>query len=353
MKISKNILFLIIRISNLKELKNIINLNDIKKYDFISKFSNKLIDLLQKGNFKTIIKHTKVVDHIKILPDGKLLSCSEDGTINIYNKQNYQLQQKINVSSGVVYIESLTNNNIISCCFDGKLRIYELKGDSSKLIRQLEGHTNIALKVILIENKNLLISCSRDKTMKIWKKDKKDDYNYNCIKSLIIGDKNNDTNTNILKINENKLVSSSCNCNFIKFFDMKNDFKEITTINNISINWGWNSMIIFKENILIIGGIENKGIYLIDTNSYKIVSNILEDFNIYSVIKLINGNILIDCNYNNKNNSLIEFQYDNNELIKIKSKEFAHSNAIVGLFEMEENIIISSSGDCSIKFWVL
>ena len=112
-------------------------------------------------------------------------------------------------------------------------------------------------------------------------------------------------------------------------------------------------MIIFKENILIIGGIENKGIYLIDTNSYKIVSNILEDFNIYSVIKLINGNILIGCNYNNKNNSLIEFQYDNNELIKIKSKEFAHSNAIVGLFEMEENIIISSSGDCSIKFWVL
>ena len=112
-------------------------------------------------------------------------------------------------------------------------------------------------------------------------------------------------------------------------------------------------MIIFKENILIIGGIENKGIYLIDTKSYKIVSNILANFNIYSLIKLMNGNILIGCEHNNENNSLIQFKYDNNELIKIKSKEFAHSDVIVGLIEMDDNIIISSSGDCSIKFWVL
>ena len=51
------------------------------------------------------------------------------------------------------------------------MRIYELKKDDSNLIKQLEGHTDISLKVIKLENK--LISCSRDKTMKIWEKMKK------------------------------------------------------------------------------------------------------------------------------------------------------------------------------------
>ena len=162
-------------------------MNAIKKYDYISKFSNKLIDLLVNGIFKTINKHKNFVDHIKILTDGRLSSCSEDGCINIYNKQNFKLEQKIDVGSGVVNIESLSNNNIVTCCFDGKLRIYELKDDSSKLINQLEGHTDFALKVIKTENQKL-ISCSRDKTLKIWEKNNNGDYN--CIKSIIISESN-------------------------------------------------------------------------------------------------------------------------------------------------------------------
>ena len=73
-------------VHNLKELKNIVEYNQVKKYEFLSKYANKLINLLKKGNYKTIKKHTNYVDHIKILPDGRLSSCSEDGTINIYDK---------------------------------------------------------------------------------------------------------------------------------------------------------------------------------------------------------------------------------------------------------------------------
>lgn len=61
--------------------------------------------------------------------------------------------------------------------------------------------------------------------------------------------------TNILLINENKLVSSAFTSNYIKFFDIKQNFNEITTIKNITFNWGWNSMVLFNENIVIIGGI--------------------------------------------------------------------------------------------------
>ena len=70
--------------------------------------------------------------------------------------------------------------------------------------------------------------------MKIWEKNEENDYNF--IKSIIISD-NSGKNTNILQINENKLVSSSVESNYIKFFDIKQDFEEITTIKNISVNW--------------------------------------------------------------------------------------------------------------------
>ena len=263
--------------------------------------------MLKKRNYKTIKKHINYVDHIKILPDGRLSSCSEDGTINIYDKQNYKLDQKIKVGSGFVYIESLTNYSIIACCFDGTLKIYEINNDDSKFIQQLEGHKNIALKVIKIGNK--LISCSRDKSMKIWEINEHN--NYNCIKTITISD--NDINTNILQINENKMVTSAQTSNYIKFFDIKNDFKEITTIKNISVNFSWNSMLMINESILLVGGSDKNGIYLIDINNYQILSNIYKDFGIYSAIKLVNENILIGCNDNNFH--LIEYKFDNRKKI--------------------------------------
>ena len=185
--------------------------------------------------------------------------------------------------------------------------------------------------------------------MKIWEKNEENDYNF--IKSIIISD-NSGKNTNILQINENKLVSSSVESNYIKFFDIKQDFEEITTIKNISVNWSWNSMEMINKIILLIGGSYNNGIYLIDTNNYQIISNILKDLGIYSIIKLNNGNILIGCKSGKDNDSLIEYKYDNNNLIKIKSKEKAHSNFITGLKQMKDGIIISYSADNSIRFWI-
>lgn len=94
------------------------------------------------------------------------------------------------------------------------------------------------------------------------------------MKSKIIND-NSGINTNILQINENKLVSSATKSDYIKFFDIQNNFEEIKTIKNISVNCCWNSLEIFKENILLIGGSDTNGIYLIDTNNYQIISNFL------------------------------------------------------------------------------
>ena len=130
----KYLIFNYNNLANLKSFKSITKLNE-KKFELISKYSNKLLNLFKRGNFKTIIKHYLSIDYIKILSDGRLSSCSEDGTINIYNKDNYKVEQIINVGSGVVYLNIISNNNIIACCFDGIMRIYELNKDGSNLIK--------------------------------------------------------------------------------------------------------------------------------------------------------------------------------------------------------------------------
>ena len=68
-------------------------------------------------------------------------------------------------------------------------------------------------------------------------------------------------------------------------------------------------------------------------------------------MKLKNGNILVGCQSSN-DNSLIEYKYDNYNLIKIKSKDKAYSKSITGLLELKDEVIISCSCDCSIKFWI-
>ena len=331
--------------SNLKAIKSISKVNN-KKFELLSKYSNKLISLLKYGNFKTIKKHIDYINHMRILPDGRLSSCSNDGTINIYNKENYKLEHKIDIGNGVLYFDILPNNNIIACCEDGNMKIYELKNENSKLINELKSHVDAVLKVIIIENK--LISCSRDNTMIVWEKKEQ---NYINVKSIKISDDND--NTNILQINENKLVSSSLE--YIKFFDIKNNLDEIKTIESIYSNSFCNSMAIFNENILIICGSDNNGIYLIDINNYQLISNLLNDIIIsYSIIKLSNGNILIGCyNYNYNDYFLIEYKYDDNDLIEIKSNLTDNSDNISGLIEMNNEVIISCSYDCSIKFWTI
>jgi len=139
-------------VNNLNSIKSISKVNN-KKFELLSKYSNKLLNLLNNGYFKTINNHNDCVYHMKLLPDGRLSSCSSDGTINIYNKENYKLEHKIDVWNNVLYFDTISSDNIIACCADGSLKIYEFNNNNSKLINELKSHTNSVLKVIVIENK--------------------------------------------------------------------------------------------------------------------------------------------------------------------------------------------------------
>ena len=157
---------------------------------------------------------------------------------------------------------------------------------------------------------------------------------------------------NIIRVNENEIAAYSYEDKYIKFLDIKNDFNEVATINNIIGTCDPNSMYDFQNNILLVGGYDSSGLYLIDSKKHEIISvvnNNIKEMN--SILKLSNGNILIGCKDENDKYSIVEYKFDNNDFIRIKSKEEAHNNDIYALLEIGNDKIASSSGDGVIKIW--
>ena len=131
-------------------------------------------------------------------------------------------------------------------------------------------------------------------------KNEKND-SYYCIDSVLISEMDNN-DTNILLINENEIVSSSVEDKLLKFWNLKKNFTLIKVLNNIDCNFSKNSMYIFQDFYLLIGGYEsNQGIYIIDIRKYQLIKQCIKNLNyVDSIIGLYNGTILVGAYDNNK-----------------------------------------------------
>ena len=336
----------------------------------------------KNGDFKGFIEkieelgHKNAITSITFLSDGRIASSCLDGRIYIYNKDTYERENMIDIFEYIFYITQLSDNNLIACCGsieNNILRIYKInKGFMNyNLIQNLEGHKDWVWKVIEIE-KNKLISSSKDNTIKIW--EKIDNHyllfliaspisrymgfekprNYICKKTIAVSNKNNNMPINIIRANENEIAAYSSEDKYIKFLDIKNDFNEVATINNIISSGDPNSIYVLQNNILLVGGLDSSGLYLIDSKKHEVISVVLNNIKeINSILKLSNENILIGCKDENSKNSIIEYKFSNNDLIKINSKEDAHNNDIYALVELDNGKIASCSADHRIIIWKL
>ena len=107
-------------------------------------------------------------------------------------------------------------NKLISCSNDKTIKIWDL--NSYQCLQTLEGHTGCVKNILVYQNK--LISCSYDKTIKIW------DLNcYQCLKTYFF-------NTHILKAHEGLLYYNDNNTikilKYQPFYD--NYYKALKTI---------------------------------------------------------------------------------------------------------------------------
>ena len=131
-------------IQNLKNLEEIFGINKASIYEKIYKEGIKYTSFLQnishnigqtnlfKNNFKTLKNHTSMIDHLSKLKDGRLISSSNDYTLNIYsNKDSFELQLSIKEHSSYLrFFTQLNNDKIISCSDDKTMNIIKLINDN-------------------------------------------------------------------------------------------------------------------------------------------------------------------------------------------------------------------------------
>ena len=108
-----------------------------------------------------------------MLSNGNLMSGSRDSTI-----KTWDIQKGIVIKSLKIYsywinilIKSPLTNEIISCSFDnyGMVKLWDTK--NGRLINELNGHSNSACCLIIIESgvfTGYFVTGSFDKTIRLW-----------------------------------------------------------------------------------------------------------------------------------------------------------------------------------------
>ena len=105
-------------------------LQRVKIYFIFTKYSKKEGKERYKSfekNFKTLNSHTKYVFHLSKLRDGRLISCSDDSSLNIFKKDSFEFQLSIKENSDEVFFcTQLINDKIITCSKDNTMNIIKL-----------------------------------------------------------------------------------------------------------------------------------------------------------------------------------------------------------------------------------
>jgi hypothetical protein len=117
-----------------------------------------------------LIGHSKSINCIAVLPDGRIISGSSDKTLKLWDikTQNYDValvrtfKGHTNRINCVVII---SNEIIVSGSDDGTLKIWDIKTGKKKLT--LKGHYDI-IRCVNVLHDGRIVSGSHDKTLRIW-----------------------------------------------------------------------------------------------------------------------------------------------------------------------------------------
>jgi len=316
----------------MKKEKGIINKTIINPKDFSFK------------SIKSINLHTKSITSLSKFPSGNIISVSSDKSIKIYDKNLNIIQNIINAhNNSINYVNIKDENNFVTCSNELNIKLWnkkineELKEEFTLQQIISNAHDDWINKVIYSLNGNI-ISCSNDKTIKIWKENN-NMYEFNT--KLI---NNNSINSILLLEDKNILISSGKDGT--KFWDLKNykmitHIKEAICCHNDAINR------IDKDRIIIGGDIDGI-IKIISINKNKIIKEINNEFLCFGICTIEEKGIFL---IGGKSKEIRIYRNDNYECIKILND--AHDDEIYGIIELKDKRIASYGYDKIIKIWSL
>ena len=325
----------------INEIENKLNKLDLFKY------SNKI--QLTHSNLKkinSIYPHYSAIKEIAVFPSGNIISVSNDKYINIYDKNLTIIQTISNAHNDYindVYVKD--ENNFVTCSSDKTIKTwikkyskgYVYTANIFTLNQKIENaHNDRITKVIFCLNGNL-ISCSWDKTIKIWEEDKENIFK--CKKIL----KHSKWISSLLLLEDKNLLISSGK-DGTKFWNL-NDY---TCINHIQETFCEisNSLKRLNEDKIIIGGNNDGIIKVISIKDKRIIKEIKNEFKCLGICVVENKGIFL---IGGESNDIKVYRSDNFNCIQILKD--AHKDFINGLTQLKDCSIASYGADKSIKIW--
>ena len=288
-------------------------------------------------NINSIHSHKNWINSLSTFPSGNIISVSGDKSIIIYDIHLNILQNIQNAHDrGITYVEIKDENNFITCSVDKSIKLWIKNKNEFKINKIIPNvHHCVIRKVIYCLNE-YLISCSWDKTIKIWNN------NYENINILKHSDK-----VNSLLFLEDKNILISSGEDGTKLWNLK----EINNINLIKefkeTSCGWNNGLCrLNEDIIIVKGKGTNSLKLISILKKEIIKTIDCPFQCWGITLIENKGIFLVGGFSK---DIRIYSNDNYECIQeIKD---AHNDDIKGFIELKDGSIASFSYDQTIKIW--
>ena len=317
----------------LDDIKRINTINYIIKQEKNTKTQFLNINL---EKIKSITAHNDIISSISLFPIGNLVSVSTDKSIKIWDQNLNFIQLIKNAHDDYIYYVNVKDDNFfITCSRDLSIRIWKKKENKFSLFEIIHNaHYDIINKVIFFLN-GKFISCSKDKTVKLWEGKNK----HQCITMMTHSKSIN----SILLLNDNNILITSGE-DGTKFWNF-NSCQCNLYIENAIIYFNGDTLVRLDKDRIIIGGYK---IHIFSFEEKKIIKNIDIKFDCYGICVLEDKNIFLVCG---SCKDILIFRCDNYENIYIKNN--VHDFNITGLIRIRDNLICSYSIDTSIKLWSL
>ena len=319
--------------NNIKEKE----INNKKKEEIMS--TN--VKLMQKLSIK---KHNDWVKSVKIFPSGNIISVSYDRSINIFDGNNFKILQNIkNVhNDNYINLSIKDENNFATCSHDRCINIWTKKGNKFMKDKSLiNAHKEKINDLIYLLN-NKIISCSTDGTINIRELINN---KYQLITSITLNYGTNNVLYSLLLLEDkNILVNTGGSGTF--FWKISNKGIIIKLIHRFS-NAAcicWNGLNRIDEDRIIVGYKEELNI--ISIKDKNIIKSIKIPFRCNGIISIKEKGIFL---YGGWSKDIKIYRNDNYQCISTIRN--AHCNNIVGFCQLKNGLILSFSGDCTIRIW--
>ncbi len=294
--------------------------------------------------------HEDIITSISIFPNsGNIISVGyeNDKSIKIWDPNFNVLQIMENAhNTGISDVSIKDENNFATSCWEEEIKIWYKKNNENNeenknnfILKETinSGNNNNWIAKIIYDCSGKIISCGKDKTIKIWERNNKEN-KYEKVTILT----HSDILYSLLLLNDKNLLITS-GIDGTRFWNFLN-FNFIVLLDAIS--WANHSLQRINEDKIIVGGKKDHLMKIISVKEKAIICTIDNSFDCYGICVINEKNIFLTVGQSH--NIRI---YDSINFTFIKEIENAHSNEICGIERMNNTIIVSFSYDKHFCIW--